>query len=157
MHYLPFYPEDERRASFCGTSMCWSWICASVCFCLSMLTSDWVYLHAYSVHCICICYTSVCREESIWPPLVRDITLWNTRLQTAEGRIDELTLSRHHFCFLDTERFSNFPQYGARCRQCQSYINMHKPVTKCDNEGCDCVGSVLSGLWPHCNNKHQMV
>lgn len=68
------------------------------------------------VYSICICYTSVCSEESIWPPLVRDITLWNTRLQTAEGWIDELTLSRHHFCFLDTERFLNFPQYGARCR-----------------------------------------
>lgn len=77
MHYLPFHPEDERRASFCGTSKCWSWICASVCLsecavqafaCACMRVDVLVCLYE-------IFYTSVHREERIWPPLVRDLTL----------------------------------------------------------------------------------
>lgn len=35
--YLPFYPKDERRASFCGTSKWWSWICASGCLSLCVV------------------------------------------------------------------------------------------------------------------------
>lgn len=38
--------------------------------------------------CICHLYTSGCREENIWPPLVRDLTLRNGRLQTAERKRD---------------------------------------------------------------------
>lgn len=57
MHYLPFHPEDEKKASFCGTSKCWSWIWVSVILSVCIPVDVFVYATMY-------------REAG--PPLVRE-------------------------------------------------------------------------------------
>lgn len=52
MYYLLFYPEDERRAGFCGTSKFWSWICVHVY--LSVAMYKYFYLFVCIQTCKCI-------------------------------------------------------------------------------------------------------